>query len=73
MTYCPDFRIDLEDGSVDCVDVKGAHCWEDSVVKSKSASVIVPDRRFFLAMLKDGAWHVRRMGVRERKTIKLTA
>jgi hypothetical protein len=71
MTYCPDFRLDLEDGSIDCVDCKGKHTFEDSVIKGKAASVIIPGWRFYLATLKYETWLVRRMGVKGRKTIKI--
>lgn len=73
MTYCPDFNLTLDDGSLQSIDTKGAHTWEDSIVKAKAAAVIVPGRSFFLTQLKSGEWRVRQVGVKPTRKFTIPA
>lgn len=59
MTFTPDFRVELLDGSFEFVDVKGAHTWEDSTIKIKAAAVLYPQHRFYQARWKCGVWRTR--------------
>jgi hypothetical protein len=71
MTFLPDFKLYMISGEVDYVDVKGKMVWEDSLVKARAAAVIYPAHRFYVAKLANGAWSIRQMGVKGRKTVKV--
>jgi hypothetical protein len=60
MTFCPDFRVEELDGSISFVDVKGAHVWEDSVIKGKTAATLYPQYAFYQAKWVKGDWKIRR-------------
>lgn len=57
----PDFSLwydgDTHTSSkVELFDVKGPHQWEDSIIKLKTAAVLFPMFRFYLAHEQDGKW-----------------
>ena len=68
--YTPDFVVTLPDGSIEYHEVKGPHCWEDSRVKFKLASRILPRERFVWARwsARKGEWRVERWraGMKEK-------
>lgn len=55
-TFTPDYRVEYADGSVEIVDVKGAHVWEDATIKLKFAARLHPDVRCVQAQWKRGRW-----------------
>lgn len=53
-TYRPDFFVLLADGSVEVIEVKGAHVFDDSRVKWKTAKLLYPCFRWrFLQWIQD--------------------
>jgi hypothetical protein len=55
-SYCPDFLVVTRDGRIEFHEVKGAHAWEDSIVKLKVVAAMFPMFRFVLVTRPDGAW-----------------
>jgi hypothetical protein len=49
MTFKPDFRVEHLNNTVEYVDVKGRHMWEDATVKIKAAAVLYPEFLFVQA------------------------
>ncbi len=53
--YTPDFYT-LRDGVQTLWEVKGAHIWEDSTIKIKTAAAMFREFVFIRAQWKDGKW-----------------
>lgn len=55
--YTPDFLCEngLKPAFYEC---KGAHVWEDSMIKFKAAAQMFPCFSFYFAQWKNKAWHV---------------
>lgn len=65
--WTPDFEITMPDGSLEYVDVKGGHTWEDAVIKFKWAASKFPQYRFRMIEYRSGAWVVVRDSWKGRK------
>lgn len=82
MSLTPDFRVEELDGRYSFTDVKRAAGWshEDSIIKTKTAAVLFPQHRWFIAAwvahhvtkrgkFVDGHWRVRDLTVSPGKTL----
>lgn len=54
--YRPDFVALLADGSIEAIEVKGRHIWDDAKVKFKTAAMLYPFARWRMMQLVDGEW-----------------
>jgi hypothetical protein len=54
--YTPDFATRMEAGDFRLWEVKGAHVWEDAIIKLKVAASMFPFWTFVKAQKKDGLW-----------------
>lgn len=53
--YTPDF-FTVSGLGMTCWEVKGAHIWEDSLIKIRTAARLFPFYQFVLVQWKDGQW-----------------
>lgn len=61
MNYTPDFMVVLMGGQIQCVEIKGPHIREDSVIKFKMAAELFPDFEWQMIQIrKDGSAKVLR-------------
>jgi len=59
-TYCADFMVTRNDGHVEFYEIKGAHIWEDAIVKFKWAREEYKEFTFFMAQFtKKTGWRLK--------------
>jgi hypothetical protein len=74
MKFTPDFGLYCgEEDSIELIDVKGGHIFEDAIIKGKAAAVLFPQHRFYIAQWKAGEWRVRQLGVKPANRFKISA
>ena len=54
--FTPDFMLKLHDDSLKLIEVKGAHIWEDSIIKFKTACEQYPFIKFEMHQYKNKRW-----------------
>jgi hypothetical protein len=54
--YCPDFAVIHLSGLIDFYECKGAHIWEDSLIKCKAAKEMYQHHLFEMWQHKKGSW-----------------
>jgi hypothetical protein len=54
--YCPDFAVIHLSGLIDFYECKGAHIWEDSLIKCKAAKEMYPHHIFEMWQHRKGNW-----------------